>query len=304
MNFREQLQDNWRRVGFSTPLGQLKDGNLKNWLEALDQLPNLTSTTTKLGDSVQVTTSELSAEKRDLISEAVQALIPWRKGPFSLFGLEIDAEWRSDLKWKRISGQVDLSSKRVLDIGSGNGYFGFRMLEAGAKSVTGLDSSLLPVMQAALINFYARLPNVVVPVRYGLEMWEQRYDVAFSMGVVYHQRNQTKHLSSLYKSLHEDGLLVLESIVADDPIYPKDRYAGMRNVWCIPSLESIADALAMAGFSKVRVVDVTTTTSEEQRSTKFMPFKSLVDVLSPTNSRITIEGYPAPKRAVLLAQKC
>lgn len=28
--------------------------------------------------------------------------MPWRKGPFSLYGVEIDTEWRSDLKWDRV----------------------------------------------------------------------------------------------------------------------------------------------------------------------------------------------------------
>lgn len=303
MSFREQLQYNWQRVGFSTPISQINDGNLKNWLNVLEKLPYIGSVTTKLGDRVQISVPELSPASRTVITEAVNTLIPWRKGPFSLFGLDIDAEWRSDLKWKRILDHIDLSSSRVLDVGSGNGYFGFRMLEAGAESVTGLDSSILHVMQAALINHFAKLPNVVVPLRLGSEHWPFKYDVVFSMGVVYHQRDHGTHISDLYDSLHEGGRVVLESIVADSPIYPRDRYAGMRNVWCIPSLESISDSLTAKGFSNLRVVDVSKTTSSEQQTTKFMPFESLANVLSPTNPELTIEGYPAPKRAVILAEK-
>ena len=304
MSFREQLQYNWQRVGFSTPISQINDGNLRKWLNVLEKLPNIGSVTTRLGDRVQVSVPELSPASRTVITEAVDTLIPWRKGPFSLFGLDIDAEWRSDLKWKRILDHIDLSSSRVLDVGSGNGYFGFRMLEAGAESVTGLDSSMLPVMQAALINHFAKLPNVVVPLRFGSEHWSLKYDVVFSMGVVYHQREHGTHISNLYDSLHAGGSLVLESIVADSPIYPKDRYAGMRNVWCIPSLESLSATLTEAGFSRVNVVDVSRTTSSEQRTTKFMPFKSLSSVLASSDPKLTIEGYPAPKRAVIFAQKC
>lgn len=303
MSFREQLQFNWQRVGFSKPISRINDGNLKNWLNVLDLLPNIGSTTTDLDDLVRVSVPRLSLKNCALISRAVDALIPWRKGPFSLLGLEIDAEWRSDLKWKRIVDQIDLSSKRVLDIGSGNGYFGFRMLEAGAETVTGLDSSMLPVMQAALINHFAKLPNIVLPIRFGVDDWALKYDVVFSMGVVYHQRDHRAHISGLYESLHKGGLAVLETIVADSPIYPKDRYAGMRNVWCIPSLESISAALTAEGFSSVRVVDVTVTTSSEQRTTQFMPLKSLANVLSSTDPKLTIEGYPVPKRAVILAEK-
>ena len=141
------------------------------------------------------------------------------------------------------------------------------------------------------------------PYDLGLEAWPLKYDVVFSMGVIYHQRDHSAHISGLHDSLHEGGILVLESIVADSPIYPKDRYAGMRNVWCIPSLLSISNALVAEGFSKVRVVDVTPTISTEQRTTQFMPFQSLEDVLSKSNPKLTIEGYPAPKRAVILAEK-
>lgn len=303
MSFSQQLQDTWKQVGFATPLEQIKHGDLQKWLGALTQLPNLSSVHTVIGESIRINSCNLSPAQRDALSNAVNALIPWRKGPFSLFGLEIEAEWRSDLKWRRVFGHLDLNSKSVLDVGSGNGYFGYRMLQAGAKSVTGLDSTLLPVMQAAMVNHFARLPNVVVPVRYGMEDWRTTYDVVFSMGVIYHQKDQVVHLSHLYDSLHEGGLVVLETIVADQPFCPKGRYAGMRNVRFIPSLKSISDAMDVAGFSQIRIVDISTTTSAEQRSTKYMPFRSLKDVLSESDTEVTIEGYPAPKRAMILAEK-
>ncbi|WP_272994295.1 DUF1698 domain-containing protein, partial [Spongiibacter tropicus] len=40
-----------------------------------------------------------------------------------------------------------------------------------------------------------------------------------------------------------------------------------------------------------------------QRSTDWMQFHSLADFLHPDDPSLTIEGYPAPKRAVLIAQK-
>lgn len=305
MSFVQLLQDSWNNTGFNASLDQINHGNLQNWLTPLERLPTLSSIATNLGKSIQITTdADLSPHDRKSVKTAVNALIPWRKGPFTLFGIEVDSEWRSDLKWQRISDHVNLSSKRVLDVGSGNGYFGYRMLAAGAKSVTGLDSSLLPVLQAALVNHFAKLGNVVVPMRFGLEPLPREYDVVFSMGVIYHQRNQEAHISALYKSLGEGGFVVLESIIADSPIYPRCRYAGMRNLSCIPSLKTLADALSNQNFSDVRVVNVTKTTSIEQRTTEYMPFKSLQDFLSKTDPQFTIEGYPAPQRAVILAQKC
>ena len=57
-----------------------------------------------------------------------------------------------------------------------------------------------------------------------------------------------------------------------------------------------------AGFTDIRCVDVTRTTPEEQRKTDWMTFESLTDFLDPEGPTRTIEGYPAPVRAILLAR--
>ena len=49
------------------------------------------------------------------------AFHPWRKGPFNVFGVAVDTEWRSSLKWNRIAGHVNLRERRVLDVGCGGG---------------------------------------------------------------------------------------------------------------------------------------------------------------------------------------
>ena len=45
------------------------------------------------------------------------------------------------------------------------------------------------------------------------------------------------------------------------------------------------------------------TSTDEQRATKWMTNHSLIDFLDPNNKSLTIEGYPAPKRAVFIATK-
>ena len=55
------------------------------------------------------------------------------------------------------------------------------------------------------------------------------------------------------------------------------------------------------GFKNVRCVDQATTTLEEQRKTDWLENESLVDFLDPNDHSKTIEGLPAPKRAVILA---
>lgn len=68
----------------------------------------------------------------------IKNLMPWRKGGFVIGqhdkSIHIDTEWRSDLKWDRIVPFIsDLTGRRVLDVGGGSGYHGFRMVGAGAK---------------------------------------------------------------------------------------------------------------------------------------------------------------------------
>jgi tRNA (mo5U34)-methyltransferase len=84
---------------------------------------------------------------------------------------------------------------------------------------------------------------------------------------------------------------------------PEDRYGQMRNVWFLPSCDTLLRWLERTGFRNGRVVDVSVTTTEEQRQTDWMRFQSLVDFLHPDDPGKTIEGYPGPKRATLIAQK-
>jgi tRNA (mo5U34)-methyltransferase len=60
------------------------------------------------------------------------------------------------------------------------------------------------------------------------------------------------------------------------------------------------DWLGQAGLADVRVLDVSKTSTEEQRSTDWMTFESLRESLNSDEPTLTIEGYPAPVRAALL----
>ncbi len=51
------------------------------------------------------------------------------------------------------------------------------------------------------------------------------------------------------------------------------------------------------------IADVCVTTTEEQRRTEWMVTESLADFLDPNDRSKTVEGYPAPQRAVLIARK-
>ncbi len=285
--------------------------NFPRWLHALAQLPVVGTKTVTLDQSIIVTTpsTPLKTDVKQALHDALMGLHPWRKGPFSLHGTFIDTEWRCEKKWNRLAPHIDLKNCDVLDVGSGNGYYGLRMLGAGARSVTGLDTSLLYCTQfQAITHFTGDYRACVLPV--GIEVLLQHhcsFDTIFSMGVLYHRRQPIEHLELLRSCLADGGQLVLETlIIAGDSkteLIPAERYANMRNVWSLPSVPFLIQQLSDAGFSNARCIDTTQTTTEEQRTTPWMTFHSLAQALDPSNPNLTIEGHPAPIRAVILAEK-
>ena len=116
---------------------------------------------------------------------------PWRKGPFEFYGTRVETEWRSDLKWERLVPHLDLAGKRILDVGSGNGYYGYRMLAAGASRVIGIDPFMLYCMQfLAIQKMVGTASNAVFPASDQiLQDMSAAFDVVFSMGVLYHRRS-------------------------------------------------------------------------------------------------------------------
>lgn len=287
-----------------------KHGDLAQWQALLAAVPQLSTAQRALdADAVQIgNANDLSEPLKKQLESQLKALRPWRKGPYSLFGIDIDTEWRSDWKWNRLKNHIaPLQHRLVLDVGCGNGYHCWRMLGAGAKTVVGIDPLLLNVMQFQLIRkLHGEAPVYVLPLGiedlpYGLKA----FDTVFSMGVLYHRRSPIDHLLELRDCLQPGGELVLETLVIDgnlgQVLLPEDRYAKMRNVWFLPSCDTLIGWLKRCGFKNIRVVDVTVTRIEEQRSTEWMTFHSLQDFLDADNPQLTCEGLPAPKRAVVIA---
>ena len=258
---------------------------------------------------VQAANDSLSPEDQQQNREALRILMPWRKGPFNLGGVCIDTEWRSDLKWDRIAACVDWRDQTVLDVGCGNGYFGWRMLGAGARFVLGLDPFVLYVMQhAAIRKFMGRAPNYVIPV--GDEVLTKpmrHFDIVMSLGVLYHRSSPIDHLVALGRALRPGGQLILETLTISDEnlttLVPADRYAKMRNVWFVPSVAMLVRWLDRCGYRDIQHVDTTRTTKDEQRATDWMTYESLSDFLDPTDPTKTIEGYPAPARTTMIAHR-
>jgi tRNA (mo5U34)-methyltransferase len=251
---------------------------------------------------------KLDTAARRRIRDLLQQLHPWRKGPFCLHGIEIDSEWRSNLKWDRLADSIaPLVGRTVLDVGCGNGYYCCRMAGAGADLVLGIDPTILYVMQFLAVARLLQVPAAAV-LPFALEdlpAGMSGLDTVFSMGVLYHRRSPMDHLQSLRGLLRRGGELVLETLVLDGPgdrvLVPQGRYAKMRNVWFIPTTQALLVWLRRCGFRNARVVDVTPTTVQEQRSTDWMRFQSLADFLDPDDPTRTVEGLPAPQRGIFLA---
>jgi tRNA (mo5U34)-methyltransferase len=287
-------------------------GDVPRWQSALNLLPPLPNVQLRL-DAPAVTLrvgQTLTREQSADLETGLRDLMPWRKGPFDFFGTAIDTEWRSDWKWNRVAPFLaDLHGRQVLDVGCGSGYHCWRMRGAGAARVIGIDPGLLFLFQfLAVKNYLSDVPVDLLPLRIeDLPPKLQAFDTTFSMGVLYHRRSPLDHLLELKGTLRNGGELVLETLVIEGPegasMMPEDRYGQMRNVWFLPSCATLLRWLDRCGFVNARVVDVTATSTEEQRSTDWMRFNSLQDFLDPDDPSRTIEGYPGPLRATLIANK-
>ena len=291
-------------------LSEQRYGDLSQWKQALEQLPNITSDQWDLASSVTIgSQSAISAESYKRLQHALQRLIPWRKGPFSVFGIDIDSEWRSDWKWERLLPHIKpLNHHRVLDVGCGNGYHCLRMRGAGASRVIGIDPSPRFIVQFLMLKKYlGDIPVDVLPI--GIEQMPQGlhyFDSTFSMGVLYHRRSPMDHLKELKATLKPGGQLVLETLIikgeAGACLVPEGRYAMMRNVWFLPSVPTLISWLKKCGFENPRCVDQNITSTDEQRVTDWMHFQSLADFLKPDDHSQTLEGHPAPIRGLFIAE--
>jgi tRNA (mo5U34)-methyltransferase len=284
-------------------------GNLVEWRGVLAALPPCNCASPQL-DSTAVTVGpgKFLPEQRAELKALLMSLRPWRKGPFQVGDILIDSEWRCDLKWLRLQDRISpLTDRLVLDVGCGNGYYALRMLGAGARMVLAIDPMLLYVVQHRVIrHFMSSVPVHVLPLRLHELPEGDPFDTVFSMGVLYHQRDPAEHLKALHRTLTEGGELVLETLVlpgSRPESRTPERYARMRNVWQLPTMPLLMDWLERAGFADACIVDVTRSTVHEQRSTEWMPFDSLAEALDPLDPGLTVEGWPAPTRAIVVCSK-
>lgn len=285
-------------------------GEFAQWKKTIAALPNTSPS------SVDISSTVRAGERCDIndgeykrIENLLKKFKPWRKGPYHIHGLHIDTEWRSDFKWDRLAPHIsDLNNRYVLDIGCGSGYHLWRMRGAGAKFVVGIDPTQLFLTQFQAVQHFVQDDNVnLLPL--GVEQLPElnAFDTVFAMGVLYHRRSPIDFIYQLKAQLAPGGELVLETLVVDGDentvLVPGERYAKMRNVWFLPSCDAMCAWLERCGFKNIRVVNTDITALDEQRKTDWIDTESLQDFLDPDDNSKTIEGYPAPKRAIFIANK-
>ncbi len=263
------------------------------------------------GDVVRIgAKNELNDEQRQKVKQALRAFMPWRKGPFSVFGIEIDAEWRSERKWNRVLPVLpDLRDRVVADIGCNNGYYMFRMAAHRPRLVLGFEPHVQHWYCFRTLNSLAAQANLTADLL-GVEhlhLFPDCFDCIFLMGIIYHRHSPIDVLRDARTALKAGGRLIVESqaVPGDDPValFPRKTYCKAPGVWFVPTAACLHNWLERAGFTQVDLFCSHAMSGREQRATEWMIYESYEDFIDNDNTHLTIEGYPAPRRVFFQALK-
>lgn len=255
----------------------------------------------EIGDVIRLGEPADDARREQLRAEAL-ALGPWRKGPFDVCGLRIDAHWNSAPKWHRALAAVDsLSGRTVCDVGCNNGYYLYRMAGAGAAEILGIDPVEQFERQFEWLQSFAALERVRFE-RIGFEQLGGQFDIIFCMGVLYHVRSPHHLLERLRECLARGGTLILETITADIGeacIVPAGRYAGAAGIHWLPGPGAVVNWLRRCGFSRAELVNRDPAQGEQRRTA----FADLACMDESIEGGRTKEGYPAPERSIFRVRR-
>ena len=280
--------------------------NIKPYQDAIKALPNFDNIKITIDNTINIDIENLSQSQSKQIYDCAYLMRPWRKGPFRINEVVIDAEWRSYIKYNMLEPHFNLKDKIVGDIGCNNGYYLFRMMEQKPKKLIGFDPSAIYYSQFMFIDHFVKSDIVyeLLGVEH-VEFYEHKFDVLFCLGVLYHRSDPVSMLKSLFKGLNKGGELILDTFMIDGDdemcLTPKDRYSKIPNIYFIPTVNALINWCKRAGFDEVEVLDIKKTDLNEQRKTPWVNTQSLEDFLDPKDETKTVEGYPAPKRVYIKA---
>jgi tRNA (mo5U34)-methyltransferase len=263
------------------------------------------------GDTVIIgRPEEINEDERQRVTKHLRSFMPWRKGPFSVFGIDIDAEWRSQRKWQRLLPELpDLGGKIIADIGCNNGYYMFRMAPFSPRLVLGFEPSVQHYYCFKALNVMAGVPELDIDLL-GIEhlnLFATCFDVVFLMGIIYHRPSPIDTLRDILCSLKPGGTLIVESqaIPGENPfaLFPDETYAKVPGTYFVPTGSCLSNWMKKAGFADIKLFCTHEMSDREQRRTDWMTFESFNDFIDPTNPQLTVEGYPAPCRIFIKGRK-
>jgi len=252
---------------------------------------------------------ELNQDEAQRLHAALRAFVPWKKGPFSIFGQEIDAEWRSDWKWERFWPYIrSLKGEVVADIGCNNGYYMYRMLAAEAQQVVGFEPMPRHALNFELLqNLYPTpaLDFEMLGVEH-IDLFPGVFDTIFCLGILYHHTDPVGLLRKMAKALKHRGRLFIDcqGIPGEQPVAltPAGRYAGAGGVWFLPTRSCLENWIRRAGYTRIQWIHAAPLDTAEQRATEWAPLRSLPEFLHQDDPTKTIEGHPAPERFYVMVQ--
>ncbi len=263
------------------------------------------------GDTVIIgQPDEISDLQRQQLTKHLRAFMPWRKGPFSVYGIDIDAEWRSEKKWQRVLPELpDLKGKVIADIGCNNGYYMFRMAASRPRLVLGFEPSVQHYYCFKALNGMAGKTELDIDLL-GIEhlnLFASCFDIVFLMGIIYHRPSPIDTLRDILWALQPGGTLIVESqaIPGEEPfaLFPEETYAKVPGTYFVPTGSCLCNWMKKAGFIDVKLFCTHPMSENEQRRTDWMHFESFTDYIDTARPHLTVEGYPAPCRIFVKGRK-
>ncbi len=254
--------------------------------------------------------SEIDDEEHNQLEKELTMFIPWRKGPFSLFDIFIDAEWQSYQKWNRILPYLNkMEGKIICDIGCNNGYYLYKIVHHKPEFVLGIDPTYIFKLTFNYLQKFSQEESLQYELMGFRELtfFRQAFDIIFCMGILYHHKNPLDILEICKHALKPNGTFVLESISIPGnesiALFPEGRYANMKGVWFVPTHVCIKNWLKKIGYASIHLASHQEMSEAEQRTTQWAPYPSFGEALDSQDKNITKEGYPRAYRSIYIATK-
>ena len=258
-------------------------------------------------------TDVLNKDDHINLQASIKFFNPWKIGPWNLFNYKIDSEWDCRIRWKvfieLLPWLKDLSSKKVIDIGTNNGHMLFYLLNNNPRIALGFEPVLKHYFTFHIFQNYLK-SNILHYESMGyqhLKFFNRFFDLITLCGVLYHHPDPIDILRKCHQALASKGKLVVdcEGIPGDQSIaiFPEKKYGGGSGYWWLPTKHCLINWVKRSGFRNIEIFFEKTLTKKERKTSQNAQIKSLDDFIDKKDSSLTIEGYPRSIRYYLLAEK-